>query len=52
MAAVQGGRLHELVPLAGQTAGAIREILPAGEIVRRMMAEAKAALRGAAELAR
>ena len=30
MAAIQSGRLHELIPFAGQSAGAIREIQPAG----------------------
>jgi enoyl-[acyl-carrier protein] reductase II len=49
-AAWQGGRLHELVPLAGQTAGAIREILPAGEIVRRLVREAEQALARTASL--
>ena len=43
LAAVQQGRLHELVPVAGQSAGLIRDILPAGEIVRRMVAEAQQA---------
>jgi enoyl-[acyl-carrier protein] reductase II len=44
LAAVQQGRLHELVPVAGQSAGLIHDILPAGEIVRRMVAEAQQAL--------
>jgi enoyl-[acyl-carrier protein] reductase II len=38
--ALQDGRFHELMPFAGQTAGGINEILPAGEIVRRIEAEA------------
>ena len=38
------GRLHELFPAAGQSAGLIRDILPAGEIVRRIAAEARQAL--------
>jgi nitronate monooxygenase/enoyl-[acyl-carrier protein] reductase II len=42
--AVQQGRLHELVPVAGQSAGLIRDISPAGDIVRRMVAEAQQAL--------
>jgi nitronate monooxygenase/enoyl-[acyl-carrier protein] reductase II len=46
-AAMAGGRAHELVPLTGQSAGIITEILPAAEIVRRMVAEAEAALRSA-----
>jgi enoyl-[acyl-carrier protein] reductase II len=44
LTAVQQGRLHELVPVAGQSAGLIHDILPAGEIVRRMVAEAQQAL--------
>ena len=44
MMALQQGKMHELVPLAGQTAGLIREILPVREIVRRMVAEAEEAL--------
>jgi enoyl-[acyl-carrier protein] reductase II len=43
LTATQEGRLHELVPFAGQTAGAIHEILPAREIVRRIEAEANLA---------
>ncbi len=35
---------HEVVPFTGQTAGQIRDVLPAGEIVRRMMSEAEEAL--------
>ena len=35
---------HALVPFTGQTAGLIRETLPAAEIVRRMVAEAEAAI--------
>ena len=37
-------RLHEYLPGAGQSAGLIRDILPAGEIVRRIVAEAQEAL--------
>ena len=48
MAAVGLGRAHELVPFTGQTAGMIRAVLPAGEIVRTMVAEAEAALMAAA----
>jgi nitronate monooxygenase/enoyl-[acyl-carrier protein] reductase II len=50
MAALQGGRFHELVPFAGQTVGAIRDILPAGEIVRQIMTEAEEALKQATRL--
>jgi enoyl-[acyl-carrier protein] reductase II len=48
--AIQQGRAHELVPFTGQTAGMIHEIMPAGEIVRRMVAEAEKTLQGATEL--
>ena len=44
MAALQQGRMHEVVPFTGQTAGLIRDVLPAAEIVRRLAAEAEAAL--------
>lgn len=50
MAALQGGRFHELVPFAGQTVGSIREILPAAKIVRRFVAEAQAGLDRATRL--
>jgi len=42
--AAHQGRFHELVPVAGQSAGLIRDVLPAEEIVRRMIAEARRAL--------
>jgi len=34
----------EYVPFTGQTAGAIRDVLPAGEIVRHIAREAQEAL--------
>ncbi|HKZ92840.1 MAG TPA: nitronate monooxygenase, partial [Candidatus Limnocylindrales bacterium] len=37
-------RVHELFPTAGQSAGLVDDILPAGEIVRRIVTEARAAL--------
>ena len=40
----QQGREHEFLPWAGQSAGAIREILPAAEIVRRVIRQAQEAL--------
>ena len=49
-AAVKQGRLHELMPVAGQSAGLIRDILPAGEIVRRIVAEAQTGLERSAQL--
>jgi enoyl-[acyl-carrier protein] reductase II len=47
-AAVREGRSHEILPFTGQTAGLIDEILPAGEIVRQIVAEAKKRLEYAA----
>ena len=49
MTAVREGKFFELVPLIGQTAGAIRGIEPAGDIVRRIAAEAEALLKRLAE---
>ena len=46
----QAGMIHELLPTAGQTAGGITEVLPAAEIVRRLVAEAEAALSRASAL--
>jgi len=40
----QAGRQHETLLTAGQTAGGIKEILPVAEIMRRLIAEAEAAL--------
>jgi enoyl-[acyl-carrier protein] reductase II len=50
MAALGEGRLHELVPFTGQSVGLVRDVLPAGDIVRRLIAEAEAALAAAAGL--
>jgi enoyl-[acyl-carrier protein] reductase II len=44
--AIQAGRVHEVMPTAGQTAGGIHELLPAAEIVQRMVSEAEIALAG------
>jgi enoyl-[acyl-carrier protein] reductase II len=49
MAAVRDGRAHELVPFTGQSAGLVREILPAAEILRRLVSEAEEALDRAAQ---
>jgi len=38
------------LPFTGQTAGLIRDILPAAEIVKKIVAEAEDALKGAARL--
>jgi enoyl-[acyl-carrier protein] reductase II len=43
----QSGRGHEVVMTAGQGAGAIGEIEPIGDLLRRIVAEAEDALRGA-----
>lgn len=50
MTALRENRQHELVPFTGQTTGAIHDILPAAEIVRRLVAEAEEALRGTSKL--
>lgn len=42
--AFRANRVEEFLPTAGQTAGGIDEVLPAAEIVRRMIEEAEAAL--------
>jgi enoyl-[acyl-carrier protein] reductase II len=50
MASVGRGRPDELTPFAGQSAGLIHDVLPAAEIVRRMVAGAEEALGRAAAL--
>jgi nitronate monooxygenase/enoyl-[acyl-carrier protein] reductase II len=45
LTAVREGRVHELLPTAGQSAGGIHEVLPAAEIMRRMVSEAETALK-------
>ncbi len=44
MKAIPAGRLHEFIPMTGQSAALIDDVLPAGEIVRRMVAEAEGLL--------
>jgi nitronate monooxygenase/enoyl-[acyl-carrier protein] reductase II len=44
IATTQAGRQHACLLTAGQTAGGIKEILPVAEIMRRLVAEAEAAL--------
>jgi nitronate monooxygenase/enoyl-[acyl-carrier protein] reductase II len=44
MEGIVAGRPHELTPFGGQSAGLIGELLPAAEIVRRMVVEAEEAL--------
>jgi enoyl-[acyl-carrier protein] reductase II len=42
--AIQAGKVHEVMPTAGQTAGGIREVLSVAEIVNRMVSDAETAL--------
>jgi len=44
MQGVMKRQSHLYIPFTGQTTGLIRDILPAGEIVRRVVAEARSAL--------
>jgi enoyl-[acyl-carrier protein] reductase II len=44
LSAIRGRTTHEVLPFSGQTAGLIHDILPAREIVERMVAEAELAL--------
>jgi enoyl-[acyl-carrier protein] reductase II len=50
LSAIRGRTTHELLPFTGQTAGMVRDVLPAAEIVGRMAAEAEQALKRASEL--
>lgn len=50
MSAIEERRPHELLPFTGQTAGLVRDVLPAAEIVRAMVAEAEQALERASTL--
>jgi enoyl-[acyl-carrier protein] reductase II len=52
LSAIRGRTTHELLPFTGQTAGLVHDILPAGEIVEEMVAEAQRALARAEELRR
>jgi nitronate monooxygenase/enoyl-[acyl-carrier protein] reductase II len=45
--AMEHGRSHELLLITGETAGMVTEVLPAAEIVRRMVEDAEVALRAA-----
>jgi nitronate monooxygenase/enoyl-[acyl-carrier protein] reductase II len=47
MTVMRQERMHEYLPLAGQSAGAIADIVPAAEIVRRIVAEAQHTLEAA-----
>jgi nitronate monooxygenase/enoyl-[acyl-carrier protein] reductase II len=48
--AIRGHTTHELLPFTGQTAGMVRDVLPAAEIVGRMATEAEQALKRASML--
>ena len=52
MAAIRQGRLGELLPSAGQSVGLIRDIVPAAEIVSRIVMEAEKTLKGTTRLLR
>ncbi|GAA2445662.1 nitronate monooxygenase [Streptomyces glaucus] len=49
VAAVLSGRGHEFLPFTGQSAALVHDVLPAAEIVRRIVDEAETALRRAAD---
>jgi nitronate monooxygenase/enoyl-[acyl-carrier protein] reductase II len=51
LAAVRAGGGHELLPFAGQSVQLVHDIVPAAEIVRRLVAGSIEALRRASELA-
>lgn len=42
VAALRDGRGHEFIPLCGQSAGLIDQVLPAAEILQRVITEAEA----------
>ena len=41
---MQNGRAHEYLPLTGESAGLVRDILPVREIVDRIVSQAEEAL--------
>jgi enoyl-[acyl-carrier protein] reductase II len=52
VAAIRAGGGEDLLPFAGQSVGLIHEVVPARELVRRLLAEAESALELGAQLAR
>jgi len=50
ISAIQQGKMEEFIPWAGQTVGLIHEVLPAAEIVRRILVEAEDVIKSAARL--
>jgi nitronate monooxygenase/enoyl-[acyl-carrier protein] reductase II len=49
--AVRNGRGYEQLPMAGQSVGLVHDVVPAAELVRRVVAEAEAALAAVATAA-
>jgi enoyl-[acyl-carrier protein] reductase II len=49
-AAIGENRMHELVAVAGQSSGLVREVMPAAEIVRSIVDEAEQALQAVGKL--
>ncbi|MFI9822280.1 NAD(P)H-dependent flavin oxidoreductase [Streptomyces sp. NPDC052013] len=50
MTSMRDGTAHELIPLTGQSAGLVRDITPAAELVHRLISEAEATLRALGDL--
>jgi enoyl-[acyl-carrier protein] reductase II len=51
LAAVRANGGHDVLPFTGQSAGLVHDLPPAAEVVRRLLAEAEAALRAAGTIA-
>lgn len=47
ISAIQQGKMEEFIPWAGQTVGLVHEVLPAAEILRRIVSEAEEVLENA-----
>jgi nitronate monooxygenase/enoyl-[acyl-carrier protein] reductase II len=52
VAAIKAGGGEEFLPFAGQSVELIHEVLPAQQLVRRLLAQAEAALERGVELVR
>ncbi|MFZ0532520.1 MAG: hypothetical protein WAM09_05020 [Anaerolineales bacterium] len=50
--AIEQGRVGDLFPFTGQTTGQIKDILPAAEIVHRLVNEAEVALKRISHLSK
>lgn len=46
LSAIQQGKMEEYIPWAGQSVGLVREVLPAADIIKRMIVDAENTLRG------